>query len=141
MRTCWDEDVGGNADSCQQQRSRHAGPPSDDLEEQVDDDFGWHLDGRVDEVCEEHVQAEPSDVQTDPIVCGCDSKPAQTRGGGRNRSKTDRQIERKKKRVKEGGGSEEKREEGRRERKVRIKSKRGRRRKPMTVFLENQFRF
>lgn len=33
-------------------------------------------------MCEEHVQAEPGDVQTDPIVGGGDSKPAETSGGG-----------------------------------------------------------
>lgn len=77
VRTCRNNDVGGNADSRQQQRSSHAGPPSNDLEEQVDHDLGWHLDGRVDEVCEEHVQAKPGDVQTDPVVGGGDSTPAQ----------------------------------------------------------------
>lgn len=32
---------------------------------------------------EEHVQAEPGDVQADPVVGGGDSKPAETRGGGK----------------------------------------------------------
>lgn len=84
-QTCRDENVGGNTDSCQQQRSRHAGPPSNNLEEQVDHDLGWDLNGRKDKVCEEHVQAEPGDVQADPVVCSGNSKPAQSRKGGRSR--------------------------------------------------------
>lgn len=78
-RTCWDEDVGGDAESRQQQGSRHAGPPPDDLEEQIGHDLGWHLDGRVDEVCEKHVEAEPSDVQADPVVGDGDANPANQR--------------------------------------------------------------
>lgn len=100
VQTCWDEDVNGNADSRQQQRSRQTGPPSNDLEEQIDHDLGWHLDGRVDEVCEKHVQAEPGDVQADAIVGGGDSKPAQTREGGvvGETSKGGEEEERKKRR-------------------------------------------
>lgn len=108
VQTCWDEDVNGNADSRQQQRSCHTGPASNDLEEQIDHDLGWHLDGRVDEVCEKHVQAEPGDVQADAIVGGGDSKPTQTREGGGSEKQ---------------GGEVEKRRRGKKEVKVEQKGR------------------
>lgn len=79
LRTFGKEYVYGDAASRQQQRARLTLPASNHVEEAIDHQLGWNLDGGVDEVHEVNVESKSTDVQADPIVRGGNAEPAEQR--------------------------------------------------------------
>ena len=69
------EDVYQDAYPCEQKGARLAVSAANDIQTEIDEKLGGKLDGCIDKMGQVKVQSKASDVQTDAIVCRCNSVP------------------------------------------------------------------